>query len=176
MSQESQDSGFIKHVFLCEIDFQSKIALRAADRLSEIGHGLDMIEIWSAIQSILIAAGNVSKILWPTRKGSPSRGSMLRELLDIDKNSPLFDRKFRNLFEHYDEHIDHWFATQSSSSFTDFSLGPPQGFARQFPSRVHRGYDYTTETLTYQGESMNLGALVRALAEIQQKCQSITFL
>lgn len=176
MSQKSQDSGFIKHVFLGEIDFQSRIALRAADRLTKIGHGLDQVDIWSAIQSILIAAGNVSKILWPSHKASPSRGSMLRELLNVDKNSPLFDRKFRNLFEHYDEHIDHWFATQRSASFTDFSLGPPQGYARQFPSRVHRGYDYTTQTLTYQGESMNLGALVRALADIQQKCRSIIFL
>lgn len=176
MSQENQDNGFKKHVFLGEIEFQSKVALRAADRLSEFGNGLDMIDIWSATQSILIAAGNISKILWPTRKESKSRGSMLRELLDVDKNNPLFDRKFRNLFEHYDERIDNWFATQRSASFTDFSLGPPRGFARQFPSGVHRGYDYTTETLTYQGESMDLGALVKAIAEIQQKGRSIIFL
>jgi hypothetical protein len=175
MSKQIQNSGFKKHLFLCEIEFQSKVALRAQGRLSEIGHGLDMIDIWSAIQSILIAAGNISKILWPTKKESQSRGLMLRELLDVDKNSPLIDRKFRNLFEHYDERIDNWFMPQRSASFKDFCLGPPQGFHGQFPSGVHRGYDYTTETLSYQGESVNLGVLVRAIAEIQQKCRTIIF-
>lgn len=103
MTQEIPLGGFTKHAFLCEIDFQSRIALRAADRLTEIGHGLDKIDIWSAIQSLLIAAGNVSKILWPSKEASALRGSILRELLDVENNNPLYDRKFRNLFEHYDE-------------------------------------------------------------------------
>ncbi len=173
MTQEIPLGGFTKHAFLCEIDFQSRIALRAADRLTEIGHGLDKIDIWSAIQSLLIAAGNISKILWPSKEASALRGSTLRELLDVDNNNPLYDRKFRNLFEHYDERIDDWFASQSSASYTDLSIGPPQGYARQFPSKVHRGYDYTTQTLTFRGESMNLEVVVKALTEIRLKCLSI---
>ena len=174
MTQEIPLSGFTKHAFLCEIEFQSRIALRAADRLATIEHGLDKIDIWSAVQSLLIAAGNVSKILWPSQKASTSRGSTLRELLKVDNNNPLFDRKFRNLFEHYDERIDHWFASQSSASYTDLSIGPPSAMARLFPSTVHRGYDYTTQTITFRGESMNLGAVVKVLAEIRQKCRSTT--
>ena len=176
MTQENPLSGFTKHVFLCEIVFQSRIAIRAADNLANIGHGLDHIDIWSTIQLILISAGNVSKILWPPKKTSAPRGATLRALLDLDDNNPLSDRRLRNHFEHYDERIEHWFATKNSASYTDLIMGPLQGYARQFPSNVHRGYDQTTQTLTFRGESMNLGAVVKALTEIQQKCHSIPVL
>lgn len=176
MEQENTISPFTKHAYLCEIDFQSRIALRAWDRLDFIGKGLDHSDIWSSIQVILNTAGNVSKILWPSRRASSLRGKVLRELLNVDKSNPLSKRTFRNHFEHYDERIDDWFASRSSGSYTDFSLGPPQGYARQFPSNVHRGYDYTTQTLTLRGESLDLGALVKALAEIRQKSRSTIFL
>ena len=148
--------------------------MRAADNLANIGHGLDQIDILSSIQMILISAGNVSKILWPPRRASAARGATLRALLGIDDNNPLSDRRLRNHFEHYDERIEHWFASKNSANYTDLIMGPLQGYACQFPSNVHRGYDYTTQTLTFRGESMNLGAVVKALTEIRQKCHSIT--
>lgn len=51
-------------VFIDEIVLQSKIALRAAERLIATRDNLDNIEVWCSIQSILVAAGNVSKILY----------------------------------------------------------------------------------------------------------------
>jgi len=55
-------------VFISEIVLQSKIAELAAKRLSDIKDNFDQIEVWSSIQSILVAAGNVSKILWPQKE------------------------------------------------------------------------------------------------------------
>ena len=55
-------------VFISEIVLQSKIAELAAKRLSAIKDNFDQIEVWSSIQSILVAAGNVSKILWRTKR------------------------------------------------------------------------------------------------------------
>jgi hypothetical protein len=170
MTQENQLSGFTEFVFLREILFQSRIAIRAADNLVNIGHGLDHIDTWSSIQLILISAGNVSKILWPTHKASAPRGARLRTLLGIDDNNPLADRRLRNHFEHYDERIETWFASKNSAIYKDLIMGPLQGYDRQFPSNVHRGYDNTTQTLTFRGESMNLGAVIKALTELQQKC------
>jgi len=40
------------------------------------------------------------------------RGKRLLELLKVDDNSMLFDRKFHNYFEHYDEQIEDWFKKQ----------------------------------------------------------------
>lgn len=172
--REHRHRAFTKHVFLGEIENQSRIALRAADRLAAIEHGMDSIDIWSAVQSILIAAGNVSKILWPPRKTSAPRGATLRALLDVYDSNPLSDRNFRNHFEHYDERIEDWLASKNSSTYTDSVIGLPPVFARLYPSNVHRGYDYSTQTLTFRGESMSLESIVKALDEIRQKCRSIT--
>ena len=66
-------------VFMSEIVLQSKIAQRAAERLYATNEKHDNIEVWCSIQSILIAAGNVSKILWP-HKDYENRGEKLRKL------------------------------------------------------------------------------------------------
>ena len=173
MDRQDQHQAFEKHVFLSEIEMQSRFAASAAKRLVISVEHYDPIEIWSAIQSILIAAGNVSKILWPPRKTSVPRGAMLRELLDVDESNPLSDRNFRNHFEHYDERIEDWFASKKSAVYVDPIIGPPTAIMRSFPENVHRGYDPTTQTLTFRGESMDLVSILRALDEIRQKCRSI---
>ena len=166
--------AFTKHVFLGEIEYLAQFAARAAERLVTRRDGFDPIEIWSAIQSILIAAGNVSKILWPPRSRSAPRGVMLRALLDIDENNALSDRNFRNHFEHYDERIEDWLSSRHSAVYVDQIIGPPPGLLRDFPQNAHRGYDPSTQTLSFRGESMNLGSILRALDEIRQKCRMIT--
>ena len=60
-------------VLIGEIVLQSKIARRAADRLKATHDNFDQVEVWCSIQSILVAAGNVSKILWPSKKEYKTR-------------------------------------------------------------------------------------------------------
>jgi hypothetical protein len=166
--------GFARHVFLSEIEFQARLATRAAERLTASVDDLDSLEIWSAIQSILVSAGNVSKILWPSRKSSAARGAMLRELLGIADDSPLSNRTFRNHFEHYDERIEDWLSTRNSAGYVDQLVGSPTRFLGGFPELIHRSYDPSTQTLSYRGESTNLKPVLLALSQIQLKCRSIT--
>ena len=55
-------------IFVGEIVKQAKVAKRAAERLQATTDHFDELEVWCSIQSILVAAGNVSKILWPSQK------------------------------------------------------------------------------------------------------------
>lgn len=169
------DTGQLKAlaelVFIGEIVNQAKLAERAAECLETSNDNFDPIEIWGAIQSILIAAGNVSKILWPPRKTSAERGEILRERLDVADWSPLSDRNFRNHFEHYDERIEDWLEENASAVYIDSridSFGSPWG---RNPVNFHRGYDPLTKTLTFRGESMDLAAILSALQEIRHKCR-----
>src|SRR3954468_20391091 len=125
MTRDDRAGNFAKLLFLGEIEFQSQLAAKAAERLPTCGEAFDSIEVWSAIQSILIAAANVSKILWPARSQSAARGAMLRALLNIDANNTLADRKLRNHFEHYDERIEDWISDQRSAVYIDQIIGPP---------------------------------------------------
>ena len=158
-------------VYIAEIVMQAKIAKRAAERLQKTTDQFDELEVWGAIQSILIAAGNVSRILWPSRKSSAARGEMLRMSLGVDNHHLLSHRKFRNHFEHYDERIEDWFKENRSAVYMDPSIDPVRSIWGNNPANRHRAYDPLTQMLTFRGESVDLAALLNALEEIRQKCR-----
>ena len=157
-------------VFIGEIVLQSKIAELAAKRLSAIKDNFDQIEVWSSIQSILVAAGNVSKILWPSTEYT-ERGERLRELLKVDDSNILSDRSLRNHFEHYDDRIEKWFKGKSSAVYSDLAIDPLKSMRRNFPTNHHRAYDPLTQTLTFRGESFDLAVVIKELKEIRIKCR-----
>ena len=156
-------------VFIGEIVLQSKIAELAAKRLSAIKDNFNQIEVWSSIQSILVAAGNVSKILWPSKEYA-ERGERLRELLKVSDDNILSDRKFRNHFEHYDERIEDWFKKQSSAVYSDLAVDPFKSIWGNVPTNQHRAYDPLTQTLKFRSESFDLAAVMKELKEIRIKC------
>ena len=152
--------------FLSEIIFQVRMAEYADKRLKESANQSDQIEIWSSIQLILIAAGNVSKILWPGRDKNKARGFHLRALLKIEDGNPISDRKFRDHFEHYDERLEKW--TENRNGYFDFVMNPSmQSFNIQ---NVSRGYNVDNNTLVFQGEILDLNVILKALKEIKAKC------
>lgn len=171
MVGDSQMEALAEMVFIGEIVQQAKIAKRASECLKASNDHFDELEVWSSIQSILIAAGNVSKILWPSRKSSAVRGKRLRTLLNVDDLHLLSDRNFRNHFEHYDERIEDWFEKNCSAVYTDSSINPFGSIWGSNPPNLHRTYDPLTQTLTFRGESVNLAALLKVLEEIRHECR-----
>lgn len=164
----SQMNALAELVFIGEIVMQSKIAERAAERLVTYE---DHVELWSAIQSILVAAANVSKILWPQRELSTARGKKLRTLLNIDDSNLLSDRKLRNHFEHYDERIEKWFEKNGSGVYMDMSIDPFESIWGSNLDNRHRVYNPVTQVLTFRGESVDLAAILKALEEIRHQCR-----
>lgn len=173
MTGDSQMKALAELVFIGEIVKQAKIAKRAAERLPATTDHFDELEVWCSIQSILVAAGNVSKILWPSRKTSAARGEMLRTLLNVDDRNLLSDRKFRNHFEHYDERIEDWFEKNRSAVYMDSRIDPFESIWGSNPANLHRAYNPLTQTLTFRGESVDLAALLNVLEEIQHKCRHL---
>jgi hypothetical protein len=163
--------GIEDMVFLGEIVLQSKIARRAAERLEATQHNFDNVEVWCSIQSILVTAGNVSKILWPSNKKYKMRGERLRQMLKVQDDNILSDRKFRNHFEHYDSRIEDWFSKQSQGVYIDLAMNP------SFPGRnlnSHRGYNSFNNTLEFRGEILNLNDILKALELIFENCKIYT--
>jgi len=152
--------------FLTEIIFQVRMAEHAAKRLKESVNNSDRMETWGSIQLILIAAGNVSKILWPTSKGSADRGAQLRKLLHIEHDNLIADRKFRNHFEHYDERLEKW--TENRRGYIDFAMNPSMYTIDHH--NVSRGYNVDSNTLVFQGEVLDLNVILTALKEIKARC------
>jgi hypothetical protein len=168
---ENQMKPLAEMIFIKEIVLQSKIAQMAANRLPGPHDHSNQIEAWWVIQSILVAAGNVSKILWPQRKEYTARGEELRKLLAVAENNLLSDRKFRNHFEHYDERIEDWFKEQSSAVYTDLAIDPIEWFWGRDLDTRHRVYNPLTKTLIFRRESFDLDSVLNELEEILLKCR-----
>ncbi|MCB9333915.1 MAG: hypothetical protein H6574_22905 [Lewinellaceae bacterium] len=156
-------------VLISEIVLQAKIAQRAAERLQATYQNDDKVEVWCSIQSILIAAANVSRILWPKQKNE-SRGERLRQMLSVNKDNLLADRTFRNHFEHYDERIDDWFNNQPRAAYTDLSMNP--SLRGSMATNDHRGYNSSNNTLVFRGEPLDLNEVLKALEEILDNCKA----
>lgn len=163
----------IKDMAFCgEIVLQVKIAKRAAERLEATKDNFDHIEVWCSIQSILVAAGNVSKILLPPDKKYKLRGERLRQMLKVEIDNVLLNRNFRNnFFEHYDSRIDEWFSNRPTEVYIDLAMNP------SFPERnlnSHRGYNSFNNTLEFRGEILDLDAILIAMEKIFENCKPYT--
>ncbi len=162
--------GIKDMVFLGEIVLQSKIATRAAERLESTQETFDRVEVWCSIQSILVAAANVSKILKPPDKKYKMRGERLRQLLAVNDDNILLDRKFRNnFFEHYDSRVEEWFGKQSQGVYIDLAMNP--SLRGGFSGNDHRGYNSFDNSLMFRGERLDLNAVLSALSELHNKCK-----
>ncbi len=155
--------------FLTEIIFQADLVENANNRLKDSIDEFDRIGTWSAIQSILISSSNISKILWPQRKYA-QRGEELRKMLKIDSKCVLKSRKFRNIFEHYDNFINDFFEDKDSYSYTDFVMNPSlQSFGL---TSCHRGYNTFNNTLIIHGEILDLNEIIDVVNEVKLKCKN----
>lgn len=155
---------FEDSIYLSEIVLQIKISNKAYQRILNYE---DHIEIWSSIQSILIAAANISKILWPNKKYN-LRGARLRKMLNISDDNILRDRTFRNHFEHYDERIATWFEKQANGVYIDLAMNPDLSFSAQ---NTNRGYNTIDEAVVFRGQKFDLSKLNEAMLEILEKCK-----
>jgi hypothetical protein len=164
-------------ILIDEIALQTKIAFRASERLQATHDNFDRIETWCSIQSILVASGNVSKILWPAKKYK-LRGDRLRRILNVEEDSPLSSRKFRNHFEHYDERVEEWFLNLSGGVYDDLHMNPHlnSGLFGDMPNFTHRGYNSFNNTLVFRDEVLDFNELLSALKGIYNNCKPYTLM
>lgn len=166
--------GIKDMVFCGEIVLQVNIARRAAERLEATNDNFDYIEVWCSIQSILVAAGNVSKILLPPDKKYKLRGERLRQILKVEIDNILLNRNFRNnFFEHYDSRIDEWFSNRLTGVYIDLAMN------QSFPERnlnSHRGYNSFNNTIEFRGEILDLDAILLAMEKIFENCKQYTLI
>lgn len=159
-------NGLLQMTLLDEIALQAQIAIRAFERLNAEENQFDQIEIWGAIQSILVSSGNASKILWPPKKYR-ERGKLLREYLNIPENHILAPRVFRNHFEHFDERVEEKFNKIPYGIYEDRAMNPslPPVFDDR-EQMCQRGYNTFNHTLIFDGEILDIQALINALKDL----------
>ena len=122
------------------------------------------------LQSLVIALGNISKIFWPGKRFE-RRGLELRTFLEIKDDSPLKSRDLRNLFEHFDEYADDWFAAEERRRFSDRAVGTTEGWIIPTEKERLRVFNPETWTMTCLGKDYQLGPAIQAAYELCEKIQ-----
>ena len=70
----------LKDSFLIEIEKQCKFGIVASYDLENALKSHNMDRLWYSVQGILLAPGNISKLLWPSNTQSADRGNELRTM------------------------------------------------------------------------------------------------
>ena len=125
----------------------------------------DHDRLWSAIHGLLIALGNLSKLMWPVRGGNPE-GLVVRALLHVPEDSPLSHRMFRDSWEHYDERLDTYTHRVREPPPSDEFISPLSGFPEA--TVFLKAYDREKQTLQFLGRFIELAPLLQLVSHIRQ--------
>jgi hypothetical protein len=155
--------------FMAELQLQCYFALFSAEDIETLRTNppsdVDSVQFkfynhrfWHALHGLLVAAANISKILWPVPEYA-ARGARLRLQLGVADDSPLHSRALRNHFEHVDERIETW----TGGSF-DLNIGSEKGFEKSF-----RHFDLATGLVLFAGERFELRPVMEAIRDLERR-------
>lgn len=162
----------MEEIFVREVERQCKFGLIATDDLRVALETADMDRIWYSVQAILVAVGNLSKILWPAAP-SEERGRVLRESLGVTDDSVLAPRTFRNHFEHFDERLDRWATSSQHRNLADSNVGPPNMIQGIEPQDFLRNFDNQNFAVTFRGDTYSLAPIVDAVRELHLRALAV---
>ncbi|AEH89403.1 hypothetical protein [Mesorhizobium opportunistum] len=152
---------FHLRVFQRQVLDQCKFLLTAANEINAglASHNID--HVLYAVQNLLNAGANISKMLWGQKGKLANQRERLRQSIGIADDSPLRDVNMRNNFEHMDERIDRWWAESKSHNHADKIIGPKNSaIVGMEPTDMFRMFDPQTTDVIFWGEEFNIQALV----------------
>jgi hypothetical protein len=154
-------------IFQNQIMRQSQFALMAMDDLKNALSSNDEDRLWYSVQAFLVAAGNISKLLWP--KSNPERGQIVRQSLAVPDDSVLRDRSLRNYFKNFDERIDSWAKSSKYRVFTDGNIIVPAKFKWLDPNDYFRNFDPDNIAVSFHERQYKLISLYKEIRRIHAK-------
>jgi hypothetical protein len=158
----SMDESLIE-ILQRELRIQCSFVVRGAVQVNAGLKEMDVDGVWFALQGILIAASNASKLLWGTNAKVKAARASLRESVQVDDDSPLNDRRVRNSFDHIDQRITKWFGQKGSERvYVGRNIGAPESVKidGEPPADPFGQFDPKASELTFWEESIELQAIV----------------
>jgi len=158
----------LQRIFVGEIARQCQFARVAAAGIGAALNAEDQNGVWYSVQALLVAVGNISKLLWP-KPENQQRGDTLRQLLGVAENSVLASRTFRNRFEHFDEKLEDWAKSSNRRCFIDSNIGLAGRIAGVDIGDYLRNFEPQHGIVTFQGDTYELEPIIRAVVALHEK-------
>jgi hypothetical protein len=157
----------VERRFLAEIETQCTFGLRAEQGLSVALAEEDTDGVWCALQMALLAAANISKLLWGSPRNPEEAKQLilerqaLRGCLRTTKASPLHRRTVRNAFEHFDEKV----ARSAGARYASRTIGPQNVIPHGYRRFGH--FDPASGLVTFGRECINIKAVFAEFARLK---------
>ena len=169
---------FVLTIFLMEIRLQCGFVGRGLDQVSDgLGSG-STNQTWFGLQAALVAFANLSKLLWGATPEIAEHRKSLRDLLNVQNDSPLRSPGVRNDFEHFDERIERWAKTTDFKMYFGRNIGPddwvvsyPEGAP---PDRQFGHFNPASMIVTFWNRSVDLKRLSAESARIDRGCSGLS--
>jgi hypothetical protein len=163
-------------IFQGELRSQCEFAVIGAQLVNaNLGPNGNGRTVWFALQGILVAASNASKMLWGSRQEPVLEARRpLRESVEVDDSSPLSSRRVRNDFEHFDERLETWFG-RGGHIYLGRNIGPPGSIqvTGQTATDVFGHFDPSTATVSFWENAADLNAIVAEAQRILGRLDEI---
>lgn len=173
-------------IFQLQIRDQCTFLLFAAQELEDAMRDLNASEqgfdsasrteifdrIFYAIQNLLNAGANISKILWGQKGRFSKERQRLRESIGVSDESQLRQVTMRNHFEHMDERIDRWWVESPNKNHIDKHIGSIRGFEGSNSKDVFRMFNPDTAEVIFWSEKFNIQNLVTEAKAILPKAET----
>ena len=173
-------SGLNNKFFFKEISKQIEFVFFAFEDIqAELNEkGSNSKRFWYSVQSLLISAANISKILYPSpksRRTNRERAVLLRENLKLEEDSVLADKKIRNCFEHFDEHLDDFISNYEKSNgvYFDNNISDLSSLRDTGKNFYLRNYNPRTNTVTFKNISYEIQPVIDELIKLKQKLEEL---
>jgi hypothetical protein len=158
-------------IFQSELQTQCEFVLLAGNDLDALlnmpfhaAEGDHTTRIWSVLQTILVSAANISKLLWGSKADDEASRKPLRDSIKIGTMSPLRSKRVRNAFEHFDEFID----KMPANIYVGRNIGDPNSIriGNEPPETRFGQFDPSAGEVTFWNRSISLLDLINEAARI----------
>lgn len=131
-------------------------------------------DILDWIQNIFTQAAALSRYFWTPKKDSihKKRSQFLRMALGISEQSPIKNRRLRNMIEHFDEHLDHFVNQAVVGCIIPNYVGTDIEFGGA-TFHVFRAFYTRTGVFEVLGEKFELQPVIDEIYEIHRTLLSL---
>ncbi len=133
-----------------------------------------MNSILNNLQNIISQGASLSRFFWPSQAGEQKihkkRAKYLREVFEVNENSPLKNRTLRNAIEHFDEKLDIYFQKPEVGFFLNKYIGPEPD-RNGVKNHFFRAYFIDTATFEILGQKLKIEPLVEEIYSIYEKLE-----
>lgn len=129
-------------------------------------------DVWMSVQTLLVAAANISKLCWGQAGSKTEERMALRDSLGITDESVLKATRFRNHFEHFDQRIEEWWLESDTHNFFDDSIGQRNTITGVTDKDVFRWLDPQSGNLEFWGEQYSIPQVIAEVQRIRPIAQA----